>query len=76
MTEWDFQLGNLDKIGTVDGRAIYADTGEDYTKILLEAIKKKIDAKKVKAGQVFVLPFDFVDEPLIAKIHIKKWNER
>ena len=67
---------NIDVIGTIDGHTIYADTGEDYTKILLETIKKKIDQKKPKAGQVFVLSFDFVDEPLIAEIYIKKWNVR
>lgn len=64
-----------EKIGNIGGRDIYVDTGEDQIKILLETIHKRLEHKKLKAGQTFMLPVDF-EEPLVAEIKILPWTDK
>ena len=63
-------MSNLEKIGIIGGKAIYADTGEDQIKILQEEIKRRVERKQLQVGQTHMMRVDF-GVPLIIEVSVK-----
>lgn len=64
-------MSNPEKIGIIGGQTIYADTGDDQIKILQAEIKKRVEQKKLKPGQRFMMMVYF-ERPLQIEVIISK----
>ena len=67
---------NKEKIGTIDGHAIYVDSGPNYQQMLLEAVRSRVDRKKLKVGQTFMMVVDFDGKQFLIESEVKEWNDR
>lgn len=67
---------NQEKIGTIDGHAIYVDSGPNYQQMLLDAVRSRVDRKKLKVGQHFTMVVDSDGKQSLIESEVKEWNDR
>lgn len=67
-------MSRLEPVGDVGGHTVYADTGTDEQSIILKHIRERINSKRLKPGDRFMMPVSF-GQDLIVEITVHSMEE-